>query len=167
MTRSRILLLLAAVPLAPAIVLTVLAFRPSSLTPLVLLTSFVPYAGLLDLVALVLATAAVVLARAPRQRRTPFLVAVALVAPLLALLAIGVAAAIQYGYIVIMVIIVAYVLHIPFAVRSKRWLAAHPEAWSEQPRERRAARRAIRRARRPHPHRRSMARLGLRKPPRS
>ncbi len=82
MTRSRILLLLAAVPLAPAIVLTVLAFRPSSLTPLVLLTSFVPYAGLLYLVALVLATAAVVLARAPHQRRTPFLVAVALVAPL-------------------------------------------------------------------------------------
>jgi CDP-diacylglycerol--serine O-phosphatidyltransferase len=85
-----------------------------------------------------------------------------MVAPLLATLAIGVAAAIFYGYIVIMVIIVAYVIHIPFAVRSNRWMAAHPESWNDKPRQRRAARRATRRA---QPHRRSMARLGLRKPP--
>ena len=33
----------------------------------------------------------------------------------------------------ILAIIVAYVLHIPFAVRSKRWVAAHPEAWDDKP----------------------------------
>ena len=49
-----------------------------------------------------------------------------MVAPLLALLAIGVAAAILYGYLVILVIIVAYVIHIPFAVRNQRWLAEAP-----------------------------------------
>jgi CDP-diacylglycerol--serine O-phosphatidyltransferase len=46
-------------------------------------------------------------------------------------------------------------------VRSKRWLAAHPEAWADQPKQRRAARRADRRA---QPNRRSVTRLGLRKP---
>jgi CDP-diacylglycerol--serine O-phosphatidyltransferase len=88
--------------------------------------------------------------------------------PLLAGLAIGVAASIFYGYIVIMVIIVAYVIHIPFAFRTKRWIAAHPETWDDKPRQRRAIRRATRRevrqVRRTTPHRRSVARLGLRKP---
>jgi CDP-diacylglycerol--serine O-phosphatidyltransferase len=50
---------------------------------------------------------------------------------------------------------------VPFAIRNSRWLAAHPEAWDDEPRQRRAARRAIRRA---QPNRRSVARLGLRKP---
>jgi CDP-diacylglycerol---serine O-phosphatidyltransferase len=97
----------------------------------------------------------------PMRKIHTFSVPPNMVAPLLALLAIFVTAAIFYGYIVIMVIIVAYVIHIPFAVRTKRWVAAHPEAWNEKPQQRRAARRAIRRA---QPHRRSMARLGLRKP---
>jgi CDP-diacylglycerol--serine O-phosphatidyltransferase len=64
-------------------------------------------------------------------------------------------------YILIWVIIIAYLCHIPFAVHTQRWLAAHPEAWDDAPKQRRAARRAIRQA---HPSRRSMARLGLRKP---
>jgi CDP-diacylglycerol--serine O-phosphatidyltransferase len=42
---------------------------------------------------------------------------------------------------VILVIIVAYLLHIPFAVRSKRRVTAHPEAWNDKPKQRRAARR--------------------------
>jgi CDP-diacylglycerol--serine O-phosphatidyltransferase len=83
--------------------------------------------------------------------------------PLLVLLAIGVAASIFFPYLVIMAIIVAYVIHIPFAVRSKRWIANHPEAWDSKPRQQRAQRRQIRRT---QPHRRSVARLGLRKPPR-
>jgi CDP-diacylglycerol--serine O-phosphatidyltransferase len=83
--------------------------------------------------------------------------------PLLVLLAIGVAASIYFGYLVIMAIIVAYVIHIPFAVRGKRWLAKHPEVWDSKPRQQRAQRRQIRRA---QPHRRSVARLGLRRPPR-
>ncbi len=82
-------------------------------------------------------------------------------APLLAVLAIAAAAAVLVPYILIWVIIISYVCHIPFAVRSKRWLAKHPEAWDDKPDQRRAARRANRRA---QPNRRSMARLGLRKP---
>jgi CDP-diacylglycerol---serine O-phosphatidyltransferase len=97
----------------------------------------------------------------PMRKIHTFAVPPRMVAPLLALLAIGVAASIQYGYIVIMAIIVAYVIHIPFAVRTKAWLAEHPEVWDERPKAQRQARRAIRRA---QPHRRSMARLGLRKP---
>ena len=69
----------------------------------------------------------------PMRKIHTFSVPPNMVAPLLALLAIGVAASILYGYIVILVIIVAYVLHIPFAVRSKRWVAAHPEAWEDKP----------------------------------
>jgi CDP-diacylglycerol---serine O-phosphatidyltransferase len=97
----------------------------------------------------------------PMRKIHTFSVPPNMVVPLLALLAIGVAASIFYGYIVIMAIIVAYVIHIPFAVRSKHWIAAHPEVWSDKPKQIRAQRRAIRRA---QPHRRSMARLGLRKP---
>lgn len=82
-------------------------------------------------------------------------------APLLAVLAIAAAAAVLAPYVLIWVIIISYVCHIPFAVRSKRWLAKHPEVWDDQPKQRRAVRRANRRA---QPNRRSMARLGLRKP---
>ena len=82
-------------------------------------------------------------------------------APLLAVLAICAAAAVLAPYMLIWVIIIAYLCHIPFAVHNQRWLAAHPEAWDDAPKQRRATRRAIRQA---HPSRRSMARLGLRKP---
>lgn len=101
----------------------------------------------------------------PMRKIHTFSVPPNMVAPLLALLAIGVTASILYGYLVILVIILAYVLHIPFAVRTNRWLAAHPETWDDKPRQRRAIRRASRREiRRTQPHRRSVARLGLRKP---
>jgi CDP-diacylglycerol---serine O-phosphatidyltransferase len=81
--------------------------------------------------------------------------------PLLALLTAVAAAAVLAPYILIWVIIIAYLCHVPFAVRSKRWLANHPEVWDDKPRQRRAVRRANRRA---QPNRRSMDRLGLRKP---
>jgi CDP-diacylglycerol--serine O-phosphatidyltransferase len=84
-----------------------------------------------------------------------------LAAVLLATLALVAAAAFLFPYILILVLIVAYLCTIPFSVRSQRWVAAHPEAWEDEPKERRATRRAIRRA---QPNRRSMARLGLRKP---
>lgn len=99
----------------------------------------------------------------PMRKIHTFSVPPNLVAPLLALLAIGVAASILYGYVVILVVILAYVIHIPFAIRTRRFLAAHPEVWDDKPRQQRAARRAFRRA---QPHRRSMMRLGLRRPPR-
>lgn len=84
-----------------------------------------------------------------------------LAVPLLAVLAIVATAAILAPYLLIWVIIISYVCHIPFAVRSKRWLAEHPEAWDDKPKERRAVRRATRRV---QPHRRSIPRLGLHRP---
>jgi CDP-diacylglycerol--serine O-phosphatidyltransferase len=99
----------------------------------------------------------------PMRKIHTFSVSQSMVAPLLAALAILVAASILYGYVTILVIIVAYVIHIPFAIRTTRFLAAHPEVWDERPRQQRAARRAIRRASGPQ-RRRSMTRLGLRKP---
>ncbi|OBG28887.1 CDP-diacylglycerol--serine O-phosphatidyltransferase [Mycobacterium sp. 852002-51057_SCH5723018] len=81
--------------------------------------------------------------------------------PLLLALAGCAAAAVLAPYVLIWVIIIAYLCHVPFAVRNQRWLAAHPEAWDGDSKQRRAARRAVRQAR---PHRRSMTRLGLRKP---
>jgi CDP-diacylglycerol--serine O-phosphatidyltransferase len=104
-----------------------------------------------------------VVSRIPMRKIHTF----AMVAPLLALLAIGTAAAFVFPYLTILVIIVAYVCHIPFAVRSKSWLAAHPEVWDDKPKQQRQARRAIRRAqptRRAAAARRSAARLRLRRP---
>jgi CDP-diacylglycerol--serine O-phosphatidyltransferase len=103
----------------------------------------------------------------PMRKIHTFAVPPKMAVPLLALLAFGVAASIQYGYIVIMVIIVAYVIHIPFAVRTNAWLAEHPEVWNDKPKAQRQARRAIRRAQHPNrgaAARRSAARLGLRRP---
>ncbi|KUI07753.1 CDP-diacylglycerol--serine O-phosphatidyltransferase [Mycobacterium lehmannii] len=108
-----------------------------------------------------LGVSALVVSTIPMRKIHTFSVSPNMVAPLLAFVAIGVAAAILYGYLVILIIIAAYVLHIPFAIRTRRFLAAHPEVWDDKPRQQRAARRAIRRA---QPHRRSVMRLGLRRP---
>ena len=99
-----------------------------------------------------------------------------LAAALLAALALVAAAAFLFPYILVLVLIVAYLATIPFSIRSHHWVAAHPESWEDAPKQRRATRRAIRRS---QPGRRSMprltrrsggrstARLGLRKPGRS
>ncbi len=111
--------------------------------------------------------ALLVVSRIPMRKIHQFAVPPRLVAPLLAVVAIATAAAFVFPYLTILVIIVAYVCHIPFAVRSKAWLASHPEVWEDQPRAQRQARRATRRA---HPGRRAAAgrrtagRLGLRRP---
>jgi CDP-diacylglycerol--serine O-phosphatidyltransferase len=83
-------------------------------------------------------------------------------APIL-LIAIAAAAAglLLFPYILLLLIIVGYLCIIPFTIRSQRWVAARPETWNDKPGQRRQARRAIRRA---QPNRRSVARLGLRKP---
>ena len=103
-----------------------------------------------------------VVSRIPMRKVHTFAVSPNMAAPLLAFFAIIVAGALVFPYLLILAIIAAYVLHIPFAVRSQRWAAAHPESWDDTSRQRRAARRATRRAQ--HPNRRSTARLGLRKP---
>ncbi len=104
-----------------------------------------------------------VVSRIPMRKVHTFSVSPGMVAPVLAALAIGVASAFIFPYLTILVIILAYVIHIPFAVRGKRWFEQHPEAWDPRMRQRRAQRRQIRRQ---QPHRRSVARLGLRRPPR-
>jgi CDP-diacylglycerol--serine O-phosphatidyltransferase len=80
---------------------------------------------------------------------------------LLILVAAGAAGLLLFPYVLVLLIIVGYLLVIPFTVRSQRWVAARPEAWDVKPNQRRAVRRA---ARRDAPYRRSMARLGLRRP---
>jgi CDP-diacylglycerol--serine O-phosphatidyltransferase len=102
-----------------------------------------------------------VVSRIPMRKIHTFKVSPNMVAPLLAMVAIVAAGAFVFPYLLILLIIAAYVLHMPFAVRSQRWAAAHPETWNDTSRQRRAARRATRSAQ--HPHRRS-TRLGLRKP---
>jgi CDP-diacylglycerol--serine O-phosphatidyltransferase len=109
----------------------------------------------------VAACSMLVVSRIPMRKMHAVSVPPNLAALLLAALTIVAAAAFLFPYILIMVLIAAYLLHIPFSVHSYRWLAAHPEAWGEKPKQRRATRRAIRRA---QPNRRSMARLGLRRP---
>jgi CDP-diacylglycerol--serine O-phosphatidyltransferase len=80
---------------------------------------------------------------------------------LLILVAAGAAGLLLFPYHLLLLIIVGYLLIIPFTIRSQRWVAARPEAWDVKPGQRRAVRRA---ARRNAPYRRSMARLGLRRP---
>jgi CDP-diacylglycerol--serine O-phosphatidyltransferase len=80
---------------------------------------------------------------------------------LLILVAAAAAALLLFPYILVLLIIAGYLVVIPFTIRSQRWVAARPEAWDVKPGQRRAGRRAARRA---APNRRSMARLGLRRP---
>lgn len=82
---------------------------------------------------------------------------------LLVLVAIVAAGLLLFPYVLVLLIIVGYLIIIPFTVRSQRWVAARPETWDAKPGQRRAARRAIRRAEHPN-RRRSVSRLGLRKP---
>ncbi len=55
--------------------------------------------------------------------------------------AVTVAGLVTYPYVVLLVLVAAYLVHIPFAVHSQRWVAAHPDAWECKPAERRAIRR--------------------------
>lgn len=85
-------------------------------------------------------------------------------AALLVLAALIAAALVTYPLVLLMVLIAVYLVHIPFAWRSQRWVAARPETWEHKPAERRAQRRATRR---PPRDRISSARLRLRRPGRS
>ncbi|MGA9374202.1 MAG: phosphatidylcholine/phosphatidylserine synthase, partial [Mycobacterium sp.] len=80
---------------------------------------------------------------------------------LLIAIAAAAAALLLFPYVLLLLSVVGYVCVIPFTIRSQRWVQARPETWNDQPRQRRHARREIRRA---QPHRRSVSRLGLRKP---
>lgn len=89
-------------------------------------------------------------------------------AAVLIVVAIGAALLLTFPYVLMMIAIAGYAVHIPFAWRSRRWVASRPEFWDDRPAERRAQRRAIRavtggRRRRPT-LKKSQARLGLNRP---
>ncbi|RLK59743.1 CDP-diacylglycerol--serine O-phosphatidyltransferase [Actinokineospora cianjurensis] len=102
----------------------------------------------------IVAVAALAISRIPTLSVKTARVSPRAVAPLLVLVGLVAAAVITYPLVTLAVVLVLYLLHIPYAVRRKHWLANNPEAWDVPPRERRAIRRA-------HGSRR---RLGLRPP---
>ncbi|MGQ0837057.1 CDP-diacylglycerol--serine O-phosphatidyltransferase [Actinokineospora sp.] len=100
------------------------------------------------------AVAALLISRIPTLSVKTVRVPARAVAPLLVGVGLLAAAVITYPMVALAAALVGYLLHIPYAVRRKHWLANHPEAWDVPPRERRAIRRA----------RGSRRRLGLRPP---
>ncbi|WP_174565372.1 CDP-alcohol phosphatidyltransferase family protein [Rhodococcoides yunnanense] len=107
-------------------------------------------------------TAALAVSRVPTLALKTVSVPPRMAAALLILVALAAAALITYPLVLLMVLVAVYLVHIPFAVRSQRWVAARPYTWDAKPSERRAERRAIRR--KPNSNPRSAARLGLRRP---
>lgn len=105
-------------------------------------------------------SAALIVSRVPTLAMKTFSVPRRMAAVLLVGVALTAAALITYPYVLLIVLVFAYLVHIPFAVRSKRWVAARPEVWDVKPAERRAIRRAPGNAR----TQRSAERLGLRRP---
>ncbi|GAA4755756.1 phosphatidylcholine/phosphatidylserine synthase [Gordonia alkaliphila] len=94
-----------------------------------------------------------------------------LLAPGLFIVAGAAALLFTFPYVLMIVLVGAYLLHIPFAWRMQRWVSSRPEHWETAPRDRRLQRRDERRAevaagtrRRVIPVRRPSARLGLRVP---
>lgn len=99
------------------------------------------------------AVAALLISRIPTLSAKTVRVPAKAVAPLLVLVGLAAAAIITFPLGTLCLAMIAYLLHIPLAVRRYRWLALHPEAWEVPARERRAIRRAI-----------GTRRLGLRPP---
>lgn len=113
-------------------------------------------------VAWMIFSAILIVSRIPTLAMKSVSVPPRMAAGLLVLVALVAAALVTYPYILLIVLVAVYLVHIPFAVRSQRWVAARPETWDIKPAERRAIRR------RPNAGgqagRRSAARLGLRRP---
>ncbi|RZS41103.1 CDP-diacylglycerol--serine O-phosphatidyltransferase [Herbihabitans rhizosphaerae] len=99
--------------------------------------------------------AALLISRIPTLSVKTVRVPAKFVAALLVGVGLLAAAVIQYPMSTLALAMVIYLVHIPYAVHRKHWLAHHPEAWDVPPRERRAAIRQARGASR---------RLGLRPP---
>ncbi|GAA1457627.1 CDP-alcohol phosphatidyltransferase family protein [Williamsia maris] len=110
-------------------------------------------------------TAALAVSRIPTASLKSFAIPPRALVGLLILVAVGAALLVTFPYILMFVAILGYLLHIPFAWRSRRWVEKRPEEWDTPPRERRLERRARRQVTRTRP-RKSEARLGLRRPER-
>lgn len=100
-----------------------------------------------------LLVAALAVSRVPTLSLKTIKVSPKVVAPLLVLVALVAAGIVKFPLISLIVALVVYLAHVPYAVYRHVWLARHPEAWEAPPRERRAIRR------------RTQRRLGLRPPP--
>lgn len=89
--------------------------------------------------------AALMISRVPTLSLKSVRVPPRLVAPLLVSVAFAAAALVIFPFVVHVVLVAVYLLHIPYAVSRYRWLGRHPEVWHVPPRQRRAVRRAHRR----------------------
>ena len=95
--------------------------------------------------AILLGSAALVVSRIPTLAMKSVAVPRRMAALLLVGVAVVVAGLVTYPYVALLVLLALYLAHIPFAVRSRAWVAARPETWEFKPAQRRAERRAIRR----------------------
>ncbi|EWC59666.1 CDP-diacylglycerol--serine O-phosphatidyltransferase [Actinokineospora spheciospongiae] len=86
--------------------------------------------------------AALLISRIPTLSVKTVRVPARAVAPLLVGVGLLAAVVITYPMVALAVLLGLYLAHIPYAVRRKRWLADHPEAWDVPAKERRAIRRA-------------------------
>lgn len=89
----------------------------------------------------ILASAALAFSRIPTLSFKKLAVRPALAPLLLILIAAGVALLLTQPLMLLGILAIAYLAHIPFALRQHRWLRAHPEAWDVTPRDRRTLRR--------------------------
>ncbi|MDG3010001.1 phosphatidylcholine/phosphatidylserine synthase [Rhodococcus sp. D2-41] len=106
-----------------------------------------------------LVTAALVVSRVPTLAMKSMSVPPRMAALLLVGVALVAAGLITYPYVVLIVLVAVYLAHIPFAIHSKRWVAARPETWDFKPSERRAIRRSS-----DGSNARAVLRLGMRRP---
>jgi CDP-diacylglycerol--serine O-phosphatidyltransferase len=102
-----------------------------------------------------IATAALIVSRVPTLAIKRVSVPPRMALALLVGVTLFAAALVTYPYILLVIVAVAYLAHIPYAMYSQRWVAARPETWDIHPSERRAIRRSA-------PDRRRLTRLGLR-----
>nr|WP_238558922.1 CDP-diacylglycerol--serine O-phosphatidyltransferase [Rhodococcus rhodnii] len=107
----------------------------------------------------ILFSSVLVVSRVPTLALKRLSVPPRMAAGLLVLVAVGAAALVTYPFILLLVLVGGYLVHIPFAIRSQRWVAARPDTWDFPARERRAIRRDPSRR-----HSSEARRLGLRRP---
>ncbi|MCE7009129.1 CDP-diacylglycerol--serine O-phosphatidyltransferase [Kibdelosporangium philippinense] len=91
------------------------------------------------------AVAALLISRIPTLSVKTTRVPPRIVVPVLVGVTMLAAAVVTFPIAALGVFLIVYLLHIPYAVRRKHWLANHPEAWDVPPQERRAIRSQARR----------------------
>jgi CDP-diacylglycerol--serine O-phosphatidyltransferase len=97
--------------------------------------------------------ALLMVSRIPTLSMKTIRVAPQAIVPTLVLVVVVAAGTIAYPFAALSIGMLLYLAHLPYAGYRYRWLAAHPEAWEAEPRQRRAIRREG-----------SARRLGLRRP---